>query len=102
MENTTTAIQEQNNSNLSIALILVNVLLVLIFINTGNIREGEMEVNLAFAVWSSTILVGIYTFSYHGKGYRIAKWIFTGLLLLSIALIALFVYVVGLSHAFKN
>lgn len=102
MENTPSAIQKQQNSNLSIALILVNALLVLIFINTGNISEGEMGINFAFAVWSSTIFVGIYAFSYHGKGYRIAKWIFAGLLLLSIAFIALFVYVVGLSHAFKN
>lgn len=102
MESTQTENWKQKNSNLSIALIMVNVFLVLIFINTGNVPEGQAELNIAFAIWSATVLVGIYAFSYHGKGYRIAKWIFAGLLLLSIAFISLLVYVIGLAHAFKN
>lgn len=102
MENTASALQKQKNSNLSMLLILVNVILALIFINTANTDDFESGVNIAFAVWASTILVGIYAFSYHGKGYRIAKWIFAILFLVSIAYIAIFIYAAGLAHSFKN
>ncbi|SHE47396.1 hypothetical protein [Pedobacter caeni] len=102
MENTASELQKQKNSNLSLVLILVNVSLVLIFINTGDIDEYDSSVNTAFAVWALTILLGIYAFSYHGKGYRIAKWIFAILVLLSIGYIGIFIYVTGLAHSFKN
>lgn len=102
MENTQIAIQKQKNSKLSVALIVINVLLVLVFINIGNISEDQSLLNIAFIVWSATIFVGGYAFSYHGKGYRVAKWIFGALCLLSILFVAFYLYLTGLAHAFKN
>lgn len=102
MESTQVAIQKQKNSQLSVALIIINVLLIVVFTNIGNISEDQSALNIAFIVWSATILVGGYAFSYHGKGYSIAKWIFGVLFLLSILCIIFYIYVTGLAQAFKN
>jgi hypothetical protein len=93
---------KQKNSIISIVLIAVNMLLLLILFNIGNASEDQQMVNMACIIWGATVLTGIYTFGYHGKRYRIAKWLFGGLLLISIASIALVLYLAALGHAFKN
>lgn len=102
MQNTEDQIYKEKNSKLSLALIMINILLLFIFFNIGMASEDQKIFNMGIIVLGTTILVGAFAFSYHGKQYRIAKWIFGLLLLVSIVTIALLAYLIALGHAFKN
>lgn len=102
MEKISNEIEKQRSSNISIVLILVNLLLLLIFLSIGKASEDRQIVNMAGMVWAATVLIGIYAFSYPGKPYRIAKWLFGILLLVSIVFAALVMYLAALGHGFKN
>lgn len=102
MENPATEIQKQKNSSLSIGLIILNICLILIFFNSTGEFAGQGEINLLIVVFSATVLTGAYAFSYHGRGYRIAKWIFAILLLISLFFIGILFYISALGHAFQH
>ncbi|MCH5597478.1 hypothetical protein [Niabella ginsengisoli] len=102
MQQNTTEINKQKNSNLSILFIVVNLILLLIFANIGD-NEGDQEIiNYCYLSFGATVLMGCYAFSYHGKGYRIAKWLFAISLIISLALLGLLLYAAGLAKAFQH
>lgn len=102
MEQNTLDVNKQKNSNLSILLIIVNIILLLVFAKIGTLSEDQEIISYILLVIGGTILLGGYAFSYHGKGYRIAKWLFGIALLVSIALFVLLWYVAGLAKAFQH
>ncbi|MCX3265170.1 hypothetical protein OQZ29_10455 [Pedobacter agri] len=102
MENKELQLNKQKNSNLSILLIVVNLILLLIFANIGDSLDDELSVNYCYLSFGTTVLLGFYAFSYHGKGYRIAKWLFAASLIISALLIGLLLYSAGLAKAFQH
>jgi len=102
MEQNTSEVNKHKNSNLSILLIVVNVILLLIFAKIGTLSEDREIISYILLIIGGTILLGGYAFSYHGKGYRIAKWLFAVALLISIALFVLLWYMAGLAKAFQH
>ncbi|WP_421945554.1 hypothetical protein [Pedobacter sp.] len=102
MESNSLEISKQKNSNLSILLIIVNIILLLVFAKIGTLSEDQEIISYILLVIGGTILLGGYAFSYHGKGYRIAKWLFGIALIISIALFVLLWYVAGLAKAFQH
>ena len=93
---------KQRNSNVSILLIVVNLILLLVFANIGD-NEGNQDVlNYCYLSFGTTVLLGLYAFSYHGEGYRIAKWLFAFSLIISLVIIGLLCYSAGLARAFQH
>lgn len=95
-------IWKQKNSNRSILLIVLNLILLLVFINIGYASENQQLLNIVYGVVGLTILLAGYAFSYHGKGYRLGKWLFGIALLISLILISLLWYVTELGKAFAH
>lgn len=93
---------KQKNSNLSILFIIVNSILVLIFFNVTPNSEDEQIMSLAFTGLAFVILIGFYAFSYHGKPYRAAKWIFGISLIILLVFSGLLWYVFQLGKAFQH
>ena len=93
---------KQKNSNTSILLIALNLILLLAFINIGYASENQQLLNVVFAVVGFTLLLAGYAFSYHGKGYRLGKWLFGIALLISFVLLGLLWYATELGKAFAH
>lgn len=102
MEDQLKNIQKEKNSRLSIILIMVNIVLSIILANVSTSVDNGAELTFIVIVFSATILIGAYAFTYHGKGYRIAKWIFGVLFIISALLIGLLWYATALGHAFQH
>ncbi|WP_316735701.1 hypothetical protein [Pedobacter aquatilis] len=103
MENLPAQSQKEKNSNLSIGLIMLNIILALILSST--VHEDDDPDGIMFIislVVSATVLLGGYAFSYHGKGYRWAKIVFGILLVISIVVLGLLWYAWQLGKGFKN
>ena len=84
------------NSYLSIALIFLNLILAYALITTITDKGGDGEIVMFLEMVAATILlVGIFAFSYHGKGYNWAKWVFGLILAVGIGCIVLFLMIVG-------
>ncbi|MBC8987005.1 hypothetical protein H9X96_14615 [Pedobacter sp. N36a] len=96
-------VEKQKNSNLSIALIALNFILMLVLSTTFQ-PSGEFDGALVLLIlpFSATILLGGYIYTYRGKGYRWAKILFIVLLVISIIFMGIFWYAWQLGHAFKN
>ena len=99
----TTEIAQRKNSNLSIVLIVVNILLSLI-LSTTFTKNNELDQQMILfpIAVSATVLLSAYLLTYRGKGYRWAIWLFVIALIISVAYIALLWYATGLAAAFKN
>lgn len=93
---------KRKNSSLSLGLIALNIILAVIFSITGTETDESNTVALLYLIFSATILLGLYSLTYHGKGYRWAKWLFGVLLIISLGFIGLLWYAAGLAAAFKN
>lgn len=93
---------KEKNSNLSILLIIVNIILVLIFFSLIPGSEDEEIAGMFFAGVAFVVLVGLYAFSYHGKGYRLAKWIFGISLIILLIFMGLLWYAAQLGKAFQH
>lgn len=102
MEDNLKNIQKEKNSGLSVILIMVNIVLSIILANVNSSIDNGAELTFIVMVFSATILIGGYAFTYHGKSYRIAKWIFGILFLISMLLIGLLWYAAALGHAFQH
>jgi len=95
-------IRQQKNSDLSLALIVLNVVLAAILYNNVASSNDAKALIIPVMIWVATILIGIYVFSYTGKGNKLARWIFGILLVISIVLVGLTLYIIALAGAFKN
>jgi len=93
-------LNKTKNSNLSIVLILANFSLLMGF----TFSEGEEGKELGLGVLGIGILflLGGYAFSYHGKGYRIGKWLFGVALIIAIIFFGLLWYSWQLSKGFNH
>ena len=92
--------QKEKNSNLSIALIFVNLILLVIFAFSGG--EDENGVGLCVLGIGLIFLLGCYAFSYHGKGYRLGKWLFAIALVIGIIFFGFLWYVWQLGKGFNH
>ncbi|PSK93375.1 hypothetical protein [Taibaiella chishuiensis] len=97
---------KQKNSRISVSLIVVNVILLFIFAHVGaggaDNSESQAIENGIICFTGVIVLLGGYAFSYHGKGYRIGKWLFGIALLIGLILLGLLWYVAQLAHAFQH
>lgn len=93
---------KQKNSNISILLIALNVILLLVFVNMGYASENQQMLNIIYLAVGFTVLLAGYAFSYHGKGYRLGKWLFGIALLVCLTLVGLLWYVTELGKAFSH
>lgn len=103
METSPAQIQKEKNSNLSLGLIVLNILLTLILTSTIP-KEDDPDGIMFFVslILSSTVLLGAYAFTYHGKSYRWAKIVFGILLVISMAVLGLLWYFWQLGKGFRN
>ena len=93
---------KQKNSNLSMVLIAVIMILLFIFTHiTYNTEDAEIA-NWLWYGSGLTILLGGYAYSYHGKGYRNGKWRFGLVLLITLGMLGLLWYATQLGHAFQH
>lgn len=102
MDNGNPELQQQKNSDLSLALIGVNIILAAVLYHSIASSNDAKMLLLPVVIWTATFLVGIYVFTYPGKGHRMAKWIFGILLVVSMILIGLTLYIIALAGAYKN
>ncbi len=93
---------KQKNSNWSILLIGFNMVLLLIFLNIEEVSENQQAINWVYLSTGLTVLLGGYAFSYHGKEYRLGKWLFGIALLIALIIIGLLWYVMQLGKAFSH
>ena len=84
--------QKQKNSNLSVLLIIINLVLVIIFITCVRTTENDQSESIAWLGLAFVIFTGGYAFSYHGKAYRIGKWIFAIALIIGLVLFGMLWY----------
>lgn len=90
---------KEKNSNLSVLLIIVNLILVLIFFNLTPSSEDEGIMGMYLAGLAFVVLQGIYAFGY---GYRAAKWFFGISLVILLIFTGLLWYVAQLGKAFQH
>ncbi|KEQ28367.1 hypothetical protein [Pedobacter antarcticus] len=95
------AIQEKN-SNLTVGLIFINLILLLIFLNWGYVSENQYYFNIILMIGALSFLLGGYALSYRGKGYRAGRWLFVASLVLAAAAIGLYLYAAGMAAAFQH
>lgn len=91
------------NSQLSVVLILVNLVLVSNLSQIG--RHGddpEGFLTYAYLIGTSVILLGGFAFTYHGKEYRLAKWLFGISVVVGLLYGAFFLYIIALAGAYQN
>lgn len=87
------------NSNLSVLLIIVNIILVWIFFGLTPKSEDESMIGMCFAGAAFVVLQGLYAFSYN---YRAAKWLFGIALLMVLFFTGLLWYGFQLGKAFQH
>ena len=83
-------------------MIIVNMILLLVYLNYGYHTENEKYENTLYVVGGFLVLLAGFAFSYHGKGYNMAKWIFGLVLLIMLFLLGMMIYVTGLGKAFQH
>lgn len=105
MEDNTKELIKQKNSRISVVLIVVNTILVLILANAGagaDSSEDQTTRNQLLCLACLVVLLGGYAFSYHGKGYRLGKWLFVIALLTGLVFFGLLWYATQLGKAFQH
>ncbi|MEE1943982.1 hypothetical protein VRU48_02605 [Pedobacter sp. KR3-3] len=95
-------IEKQKNSNASILFIILNLILLAIFLNIGHATEDESMINLVCLAGGLVVLLAGYAFSYHGKPYRLGKWLFAIALLIGLGMLGLLLYAAALGKAFSH
>lgn len=102
MDNRKSELQQQKNSELSLALIVVNVVLATVLYSSIASSDDAKILIIPVMIWVATVLIGIYMFTYSGKAQKLSKWVFGVLLVISLVLIGLTMYIIALGGAFKN
>ena len=90
-------------SQLSVVLILVNFVLVFILSQIGrSSNDPEGFLTYAYLIGASVILLGGFAFTYHGKEYKLAKWLFGISVVFGLLYLAFFVYLTALAGAYQH
>ncbi len=90
------------NSQLSAWMIILNMILLVIYLSYGYHTDDERYEVILYVFIGLVILLGGFAFSYHGKGYNVAKWVFGVVLLLMLFLLGMMMYVTALGKAFQH
>lgn len=90
---------KEKNSNLSVLLIIVNLVLVWIFFSLIPKSEDESIMGMYFTGVAFVVLQGIYAFGYR---YLAAKWFFGISLVILLIFTGLLWYVAQLGKAFQH
>lgn len=93
---------KEKNSNLTVGLIFINLILLSVFLNLGYVTENEHIFNVILMIGALSFLLGGYALSYRGKGYRAGRWLFAASLVLAAAAIGLYLYAAGMAAAFQH
>ncbi|MCJ0741551.1 hypothetical protein [Pedobacter montanisoli] len=93
---------KRKNSDISILMIVVNLLLMVMFLTIGKLTEDQVYLNIVYISIGITCLVFLYAVSYHGKGYNRGKWFFAIALIISVILVVFMIYVFNLAQAFVH
>lgn len=92
-----------SNSQLSVLLILVNLVLVSYLSQISrNSDDPEGFLTYAYLIGASVILLGGFAFTYHGKEYRLAKWLFGISVVVGLLYGAFILYIIALSGAYQH
>lgn len=95
-------INQKKNSQLSLVLILTNVILALLLSTTGEQYSDPLTQGFIYFILAATILLGGFVFTYHGKVYLWAKIVFAISFVICLVLFGLLWYATALGHAFQN
>lgn len=95
-------ITKRKNSNLSILLIVLNMVIVYAYTHISYNSEDAEARNLLLYAISLAVLLGSYAFSYHGKAYRWGKWLFGLMIIITLVMMGLLWYATQLGHAFQH
>jgi len=100
MEENEVQSNKQKNSNLSVALIFANLILAVLFFSATGVEKSEETV--IYLATGFLVLQGGYAFTYHGKGYRVGKWLFAIALVIALSFYGLMWYATQLGKAFAH
>lgn len=95
-------INEKKNSQLSLLLILANVILALVLSTTGEQYGDSLIQGFIYFILAATILLGGFAFTYHGKNYGWAKIVFAISFVICLLLLGFLWYATALGQAFQN
>ncbi|MGV8993741.1 MAG: hypothetical protein ACOH1O_06515 [Flavobacterium sp.] len=94
---------KMTNSQLSVALILVNLFLIYILSKIGkNSNDPDGILTYAYLISASAILFGGFAFTYHGKPHRWAKWLFGLSVFVAVIFFGFILYVTALAGAYQH
>lgn len=102
MEENPAEIEKRKNSNLTVVLIFINIVLSIIFAVFGRNDGGDISEAIVFPALAVIILLGGYALTYHGKAYRAGKWLFAIALIIGLIFFGLLWYATQLGHAFSH
>lgn len=92
----------EKQASISMMLIVGIVMMTLIYMNCTSHTEDESMMLLTLASPILTILLGMYTFTYRGKAYRISRVMFFIFLALSLLSIWALIYFIELGKAYAH
>ena len=94
---------KMTNSQLSVALILVNLFLIYILSKIGkNSNDPDGILTYAYLIGASAILFGGFAFTYHGNQHRWAKWLFGLSVFVAVIFFGFILYVTALAGAYQH
>ena len=94
---------KMTNSQLSVALILVNLFLIYILSKIGkNSNDPDGILTYAYLIGASAILFGGFAFTYHGKQHRWAKWLFGLSVFVAVIFFGFILCVTALAGAYQH
>ncbi|WP_026976236.1 hypothetical protein [Flavobacterium tegetincola] len=94
---------KMTNSQLSVALIVVNLFLIIIFSKIGNgTNDPDGLLTYFYFIGGSIVLLGGFAFTYHGKQYRWAKWLFGVSIIAGAICVAFIMYITAMAGAFQH
>jgi len=92
----------EQQANISIMLVIAIILMVGVYMGCTQSSENDRLFQGAVIAPIITLLSGIYTFSYRGKGHLTSRVVFFILLALSIFSIGMLYYITELGKAFAH
>ncbi|WP_410222037.1 hypothetical protein [Pedobacter sp.] len=93
---------KRKNSDISILMIVVNLLLLVMFLTIGKLTEDQVYLNIVYISIGMAFLAFLYAISYHGRGYNRGKWFFALVLIISVILVIFIIYGFNLAEAFAH
>lgn len=93
---------EEEQKNWSVPLILAITVMFIVYLCCTPVDEDTGLLYIAITPVLLSVLTGAYIYTYRGKKSRMARLIFTVLLLISLVMLFGFFYLMELGHAYRN